>query len=313
MPDHRSREPDMADYIQANTDGRLHDAAEPSISPLNRGFLYGDAIYEVWRTYHGVLFGFEEHWRRLERSAAALHLAHGLTREVLVAEIRRTVAAWREKTNDRGEVYVRLQMTRGAGSIGLDIALADRPSWVLLVQRLKIAAPKPGRAGLHLSVASGLYRNPVNALNPAWKTGNYLNNLLCLREAKARGADEVVILNQAGEVTEAAVCNIFFVRDRTLVTPPLGAGILEGITRELIVGGIAARGGLSVREEPVRPADLGSFQECFLTSSTRDVGPVEAIDTQHYTVGDDTVSARLKEEFARYTQTYAAQHPELRL
>ncbi len=303
----------MGEYIQANTNGRLHDASEPSLSPLNRGFLYGDAIYEVWRTYHGVLFGFEEHWRRLERSARALHLAHGLSPESLVAEIKRTVAAWREHTGETGEVYVRLQATRGAGPIGLDIALADTPTWVLLVQKLKIGAPKPGRAGLHLSVASALYRNPPNALNPAWKTGNYLNNLLCLREARARGADEVVILNQQGEVTEAAVCNIFFARRGVVITPPLGAGILEGITRELIVGSIAARAGLELREEPVRPADFASFGECFLTSSTRDVGPVEAIDAHRFIVGPETVTARLKAAFAEYTRDYAALHPELRV
>jgi len=303
----------MGDYIQANTHGRLHDAAEPSLSPLNRGFLYGDAIYEVWRTYHGVIFGFEEHWLRLERSARALHLEHGLTRESLAAEIRRTVAAWRARTGDTGEVYVRLQVTRGAGPIGLDIALADLPQWVLLVQKLKIGAPKAGRAGLHLSVATALHRNAPDTLNPAWKTGNYLNNLLCLREAKTRGADEVVILSQDGAITEAAVCNIFFVRRGVLSTPPLSAGILEGITRELIVREIAARAGLEVREETIRPADLGTFEECFLTSSTRDIGPVEAIDARLYQVRDYSVTARLKAEFARYAAEYAARHPHLRV
>lgn len=303
----------MSDYIQANTHGRLHDAAEPSLSPLNRGFLYGDAIYEVWRTYHSVLFGFEEHWQRLERSARALHMAHGLTRESLAAEIKRTVAAWRERTGDAGDVYVRLQVTRGSGAIGLDTALADAPTWVILVQRLKIGAPKADHAGLHLSVAGGLHRNPPGALNPAWKTGNYLNNLLCLREAKARGADEVVILNQDGAVTEAAVCNIFFVRRGVLVTPPLNAGILEGITRELIVRDIAARAGLELREESIRPGDLASFDECFLTSSTRDIGPVEAIDEHRYPVRPDSVSARLKAAFADYATEYAARHPELKV
>lgn len=303
----------MSDYIQANTHGRLHDATEPSIPPLNRGFLYGDAIYEVWRTYHGVVFGFEEHWQRLERSARALHMIHGLTRETLADEIRRTVAAWRARTGDAGEIYVRLQATRGAGAIGLDTALADEPAWVLLVQRLKIAAPKAGHAGLHLSIATALHRNAPDTLNPAWKTGNYLNNLLCLREARARGADEVVILNQDGAITEAAVCNIFFVRRDVLVTPPLGAGILEGITRELIVREIAARAGLELREESIRPADLASFDECFLTSSTRDIGPVEAIDSHHYPIRDDSVSTRLKAAFADYAREYAARHPHLRV
>ena len=300
----------MGDFIQANTHGRLHDAREASLSPLNRGFLYGDAIYEVWRTYHGVVFAFDEHWRRLERSARSLHMSIELTPESLRAEIQRTVAAWRARTGDPGEVYVRLQVTRGGGPIGLDIALADAPFWVLLVQRLKVGAPKPGHAGLRLSVASSLCRNPPQALNPAWKTGNYLNNLLCLREAKSRGADEVVILNQDGAVTEAAVCNIFFVRQGVLITPPLGAGILEGITRELIVRDIAARAGLQVREETIRPEDFASFDECFLTSSTRDVGPVEAIDACAYPVRAGSVSARLKAAFSAYAAEYAAAHPE---
>lgn len=303
----------MASYIQGNTDGRLHDAAEPSISPLNRGFLYGDAVYEVWRTYRGVLFAFEEHWERLGRSAAALSIDLPFPARDLAAEIKRTAAAFREKTNHDGDIYVRLQVTRGAGAIGLDPALADHASWVLLVQRLNVATPAAGRAGLHLSVARSLRRNSPDALNPAWKTGNYLNNMLCLREAKARGADEVVILNEAGAVSEAAVCNIFFVRGRELVTPPLSAGILEGITRSVIVRDVAARAGLTVREESVQPVDFGKFSECFLSSSTRDVAPVELIDGQHFTVGSDTMSVRLKAAFEAYTTEYAGRHPELRM
>src|ERR1700712_5283831 len=115
-----------ASYIQANTNGRLHSANEPSVSPLNRGFLYGDAIYEVWRTYHGVIFAWEEHWRRLEQSAAALHLSLPLQPDSALAEIQRTVAAYRRICPGADELYIRLQITRGAGAIGLDIALADR-------------------------------------------------------------------------------------------------------------------------------------------------------------------------------------------
>ncbi len=219
-----------ASFIQANTNGRLHDAREPSISPLNRGFLYGDAIYEVWRTYHGVLFAWEEHWRRLERSAAALHLTLPFAPAQALVEIKRTVAAFFAATGAQPEVYVRLQITRGGGAIGLDPALADRPDFTLLVQPNPAWTPRQ-LAGLQLSLATGLRRNPVAALSPAWKTGNYLNNILCLREARARGADEVVIINLAGEVTEAAVSNIAFVRAGGVVTPPMEAGILGGITR----------------------------------------------------------------------------------
>ncbi|MEY2877836.1 MAG: hypothetical protein RLZZ15_216, partial [Verrucomicrobiota bacterium] len=156
-------------FIQANTNGRLHAADEPSLSPLNRGFLYGDAIYEVWRTYHGSLFAWGEHWRRLERSAAALHLALPFSAAEILAEIRRTVGAYRARVGAAGELYVRLQVTRGAGPIGLDPALADRTDFVLIVQPCPETPPEKLRDGLRLSIATGLRRNPIESLNPAWK------------------------------------------------------------------------------------------------------------------------------------------------
>ena len=298
-------------FIQANTNGRLHSAHEPSISPLNRGYLYGDAIYEVWRTYRGVLFAWEEHWRRLEGSARALHMALPLEQKPMLDEIRRTVAAFRERTGFTGEFYIRLQISRGGGAIGLDVALAGRPEFVLLVQPCPTIAVDQLRNGLRLSIATGLRRNSVESLNPAWKTGNYLNNLLCLREARARGADEVVILNLAGEVTEAAVSNIGFVREGILITPPLSAGILVGITRGLLLEKIAASAGVAIREAPVRPEDLVSMHECFLLSSTKDVTPVGAIDDVKFRVAPDTVTMRLKQAFGEFAQRYADGHPEL--
>jgi branched-chain amino acid aminotransferase len=299
-------------YIQANTNGRLHSAHEPSLSPLNRGFLYGDAIYEVWRTYHGVIFAWEEHWRRLEQSAQALHFTLPAAPAAMLVEIKRTVAAFRAETRFAGELYIRLQVTRGAGAIGLDPALADRPDFVLLVQPCPVVSDEALRTGLRLSLATGLRRNSAETLNPAWKTGNYLNNILCLREARARGADEVVMLNLAGEVTEAAVSNLAFVRDGALVTPPLAAGILAGITRALLLETVAARAGVPAREAVVRPQDLPGMQECVLLSSTKDVTPVAAIDDLRFKVGPDTVATKLKAAFAEYVRGYVAAHPELK-
>ncbi|MGC4073053.1 MAG: aminotransferase class IV [Nibricoccus sp.] len=304
----------MSSYIQANTNGRLHAATEPSLSPLNRGFLYGDAIYEVWRTYHGVIFAWEEHWRRLERSAAALHFTLPFTRQEILAEIRKTVAAFRERSRGVAEVYIRLQVTRGGGPIGLDIALADRADFVLLVQENKLFTEEKFRAGLKLSLARELRRNPVDALNPAWKTGNYLNNILCLREARARGADEVVITNQAGQITEAAVSNIGFVRNGVVVTPPLSAGILAGITRDLLITQVAPKAGVLVQEETIRPEDLRGISEAFLLSSTKDLTPVAAIDGYAFTLGEGTITLRLKRAFAEYARASADIHSaELRL
>jgi branched-chain amino acid aminotransferase len=298
-------------FIQANTNGRLHDASQPSLSPLNRGFLYGDAIYEVWRTYRGVLFAWEEHWERLLGSARALHLDLPLAQARAFAEIRRTVQAYRAASGFGGELYIRLQITRGGGRIGLDTALADRPDFVLLVQPCPETSPEKARSGLRLSLASDLRRNPAAALNPAWKTGNYLNNVLCLREARARGADEVVMLNLAGEVTEAAVSNMAFVRAGSLITPPLAAGILGGITRALLLSQIAALAGIAAREESVRPADFAALDECLLLSTTKDITPVAAIDGFNFRVGSDTVTARLKAAFAEYAAGYVDRHPEL--
>lgn len=298
-------------YIQANTNGRLHPASEPSISPLNRGFLYGDAIYEVWRTYSGVIFAWDEHWIRLRASARALHMDLEITPQQLLPEIRRTVGAFREAVPGSGELYIRLQVTRGAGSIGLDIALADKPDFTLLVQPCPETSAERLRTGLRLSLATSLRRNPSQSLDPAWKSGNYLNNLLCLREARSRGADEVVMLNLAGELTEAAVSNIAFVREGCLVTPPLASGILSGITRGLVLGGIAASAGIPTVEERIFPASFGSFEECLLLSTTKDITPVGSIDAASFRVGPDTVASRLKAAFGQFAIRYAAGHPGL--
>lgn len=302
-----------APFIQANTSGRLHAAHEPSLAPLNRGFLYGDSIYEVWRTYHGVIFAWEEHWQRLERSAEALYMPLPFTAAQIGEEIRRTVAAFRATANYSGDVYIRLQIARGVGAIGLDTALADRPEFVLLVQPNLALTPQQLHDGLRLSVATSLRRNSAECLSPAWKTGNYLNNLLCLREARARGADEVVILNLAGEVTEAAVSNLAFVRGGTFITPPLSAGILGGVTRGLLLREIASRAGIPVQEVTVRPEDFSTMDECMLLSTTKDLAPVSAIDSSRFNVGTNTVAARLKAAFADHTRAYAAAHPELKV
>lgn len=297
-----------APYIQANINGTLQPADQPAISPLNRGFLYGDAIYEVWRTYRGVIFAWEEHWTRLENSAAALYLDLPFTRATILAEIRRTVTAFRERSGHAGELYIRLQVSRGAGPIGLDPALADHTDYALLVQ------PKPNlsddalRNGIKLSVATGLHRNSPATLNPAWKTGNYLNNILCLREARARGAHEVLMTNLAGEITESAVCNVAFVRKGAVLTPPLAAGILEGITRGQMLRDVGPATGIPVREAVITPADLASMDECFLLSTTNDVQPVAAIDAHRYRVGEDTVSRRIKAGFAKLLEQSHAKH-----
>jgi branched-chain amino acid aminotransferase len=181
---------------------------------------------------------------------------------------------------------------------------------VILVQGNKLFPVEKLASGLKLSF-SELRRNPPEALNPAWKTGNYLNNILCLREAKARGSDEVVITNMAGEIAEAAVSNIGFVRKGIVVTPPLSAGILAGITRQIVITTVARAADLTVSEEIIHPEDLRDMQECFLLSSTKDITPVAAIDESEFHHGPDSVSMRLKRAFLAHAKTYAEAHPEL--
>jgi branched-chain amino acid aminotransferase len=300
-----------APFIQANTNGRLHPADEPSLSPLNRGFLYGDAIYEVWRTFAGRIFAWEEHFARLEASARALHLALPWSRGEMFSEIRRTVAAFRTATAFEGELYVRLQVSRGGGPIGLDVSLADRADFVLLVQPCPLLSPEKSAGGLTLSLATELRRNPIESLSPAWKTGNYLNNVLGLREARARGADDVLMLNLRGEITEASTSNIAFVRGREVITPPLAAGILSGITRNLLLTTIGPAAGVRVTEATLLVPDLAVMDECFILSTTRDVTQIRAIDARLFRTGPDTVAARLKAGFAEHMRAYAAAHPEL--
>src|ERR1019366_7131146 len=146
--------------------------------------------------------------------------------------------------------------------------------------------------------------------DPAWKTGNYLNNVLGLREACARGADEVVMLNHAGEVTEASTSNLAFVRGGTLIVPPLSSGMLGGITRGLVVTKVAPAAGVPVSKVPVKPEEFSAMDECLMLSSSKEIAPVAAIDAARFKIGADTVAARLRMAWADYTQAYVAAHPE---
>ena len=145
------------------------------------------------------------------------------------------------------------------------------------------------------------------------KCAPYAVNVQIKTEVLARGAEEVVMTNLAGEITESSVSNICFVRDGVLHAPPLSAGMLAGITRAAVLGPVAAAAGVSVRETPIRAEDLGTFSECFLTGSRREIHPVQAIDDVRYTLGPQTVTARLQSAFADHTRAYVQRHRKLRV
>jgi branched-subunit amino acid aminotransferase/4-amino-4-deoxychorismate lyase len=262
----------------------------------------------------GCLFAWNEHWDRLEQSAAALHLtlpcpAGGHAR--------------RDPAHGHG-VPQRHRISRGTVYQAPDHPRRRaRSGWIPASRtgRILSCSSNPTRACRRKNCrpATGFPSRPActaihpGTLNPAWKTGNYLNNILCLREARARGADEVVITNLAGEVTEAAVANLGFVRDGEVLTPPLAAGMLAGITRELVISHIAPAAGIRIREVTIVPADFSRMEECFMLSTTKDVAPVGSIDGHHYRVAADTLTMRLKAAFADYVRGYMARNTDLQL
>jgi branched-chain amino acid aminotransferase len=306
--------PAVPDYVQANTNGRLHDARVASLSPLDRGFLYGDAVYEVWRTYAGILFGVAEHEERLAASAAGLGLRLPLERAGWLAEVRRTIAAARAQTGWAGEHYVRLQISRGSGPIGLDPALAGTdPTWVILVKPLSDLTEAELDTGLLVGLARDVRRNDSRTLPPSLKTGNYLNNVLALREALATGAQEVLMVNLAGRLTEGSVRNFWFVENGVAYTPPFEEGLLAGVTRRMLFEHVAPAAGLRLVEAALTPADLPRFSECFVTSTTQDIAPVSAIGPHRFRLGPDTWARQLKKAFRAYVEKYNQAHPEFRV
>ncbi|MEM9352329.1 MAG: aminotransferase class IV [Planctomycetota bacterium] len=257
----------------ANVDGAISPLEEASVSVLDRGFLYGDSIYEVFRTYSGVPLFCHEHMDRMENSAALIHMTLGQTREEILGEIRRTIEAAEPPSGE--DVYVRWHVTRGGGPVDLVPQPDAETRLVVLVKPVPKWNPEHYSHGMRVAVTS-VRRNAADALNPDIKSGNYLNNILAVSEAIELGADDCVMLNAAGHVTEASTSNVFFVLDGELVTPSPASGILRGITKWAIEQ-MSEREGFPVGARELSVDDLADVSECFVTSSTREVMPVASL------------------------------------
>jgi branched-chain amino acid aminotransferase len=263
-----------------NIDGVLAPPSEARVSVFDRGFLYGDSVYEVVRTYRGRPFALDAHLARLAHSAERIGLALPWDASRIAAELGRTLAAARgDEPPDpeaapwnAGEQYARIVMTRGAGELGLDPALAVDPKAILIVRPLSGPPARAYREGVAVAVVGVEHVSP-HAVDPTAKTGNYLSHVLAIREARAAGAYEALMLDRDGFVTEGTTSNAFAVRGGTVVTPPLAVGILEGVTRGLVLA-IARALGVTAREEQLRPRDLEAADEIFITSSVREIVPV---------------------------------------
>jgi branched-chain amino acid aminotransferase len=259
-----------------NVDGAITPTADARVPVLDRGFLYGDSIYEVFRTYDGVPLFYDEHWRRFENSASLIRLRIGFSKDDLTKAIRATIAATGAPKLGT-DVYVRYTVTRGEGPVDLYPSPELKTRYVIIVRTVPSWAAELYSRGVRAAVAK-TRRNPANALDPNIKGGNYLNNVLGVMDARAVGADDCVMLDEAGRVTEASNSNVFFVLGGELVTPAQTAGNLRGLTKAALHDACRARG-LPTRERDVGADELPNATECFLTSATREVMPVCSLRT----------------------------------
>jgi branched-chain amino acid aminotransferase len=249
-------------------DGAPVDAAQARVPVFDRGFLYGDSVYEVLRTFGGRPFALEEHLDRLAHSAHGLEMALP-PRAAIRAAVEETLAAAGEP-----EAYIRIVVTRGAGEIALDPAMADAPRLVVMVKPVRMPDPSLYSDGADVVVVSK-HRAP----DPSVKSGNYLVSVLAVAEARRRGAYEAILTDAVGRLTEGSSSNFFVVRGGRAATPPVSAGLLEGITRRKLIA-LARGAGISVDELPLWPLDLCRADEALLTSSVRGVMPVVRVDGQ---------------------------------
>ena len=299
----------------ANVDGVITAVGEARIPVMDRGFLYGDSVYEVFRTYGGIPLFFDEHWDRFENSARLIHLRLQLDKQAMMKEIRRTFRA--SGAGDAGEdVYVRYCVTRGEGPVDLfpDPELATR--YVIVVKELTHWRDDFYSQGVRLAI-SRTRRNPINALNPNIKGGNYLNNVLGVIEARKLGADDCVMLNDAGLVTESSNSNVFFVIDGDLVTPAENAGHLRGLTRVALQEACSAHGlQIVTRDIPLKEAARAT--ESFITSATREVMPVRSLtlrdgSTVDFPEGGGDLTRQAMAHYKDYVERYLGDHADQQL
>ncbi|ACY15869.1 aminotransferase class IV [Haliangium ochraceum] len=251
-------------------DGEISDPERAVVPVFDRGFLYGDSVYEVMRTSGGRPVDSDAHLGRLQRSAEAIALRLP-PRAAIVAAIEETMAA-----AGNAESYVRVVVTRGSGPMGLDTALAGEPRLVVIVRPLELPAAAVYERGLKLFIVAyehGLRR----AVAPSIKTGNYLTNVMALHEARRQGADDALMCNAAGQVVEGSSCNLFVVRERRVVTPARDIGLLAGITRQRVME-LARGSGIEVDEGALTPEEVLQADELFITSSIRGVVPVASVN-----------------------------------
>ncbi len=252
--------------------GKIAPAAQAAIPVYDHGFLYGEGVYETLRTYNHVPFLYDGHCRRLRASAGYLALDVPFSDEQLLEGIAETIAAAGAMT----EAYIRVLLTRGVGELTYDVQATPTPSLVIIVKPLEEPPPRVFSDGITISLVP-ILRNHPGSVNPIIKSNNLLNNALAMQEAARRGAEEGLMCNYRGELSECSQANFFMVRGGVALTPVSEAGLLEGLTRSFLFE-VGRDVGIDVRGETLFPSDLEAADEAFITSTTRELSPVTRID-----------------------------------
>jgi branched-chain amino acid aminotransferase len=252
-------------------DGKFYSERDAKVSVFDHGLLYGDGVFEGIRAYHGRVFKLREHIARLWYSAKALLLEIPISKEEMTKAVVETC-----RQNKLRDGYIRLLVTRGVGSLGLNPKSCKRPSVIIIAGGIQLYPPELYQKGMEI-VTVPTVRNLHSALNPAIKSLNYLNNILAKIEANHAGCEEAIMLNAEGYVAECTGDNLFIIKEGQLMTPPLSAGALYGITRKTVIE-LATEAGMKVTEPNLTRYDCYNADECFLTGSAAEIVPVVKID-----------------------------------
>jgi len=283
-------------------DGNLVDKQHATVPVYDHGLLYGDGVFEGIRVYNGRVFKLKSHLERLVASAHAIHLTLHYTIREIEQAVRETVAA-----NGLKDAYIRLVITRGAGPLGLNPFTCPKPATIVIVDRITLYPEEMYAEGMPVIVAKRP-RVPVECLDPAVKSLNYLNNILAKVEAIEAGCHEAVMLNTDGEVCECTGDNIFLVRGSRIVTPPVSAGLLNGITRLFVMNEVAPACGIDVAERTLRLDDLFTADEIFLTGTAAEVIGVRSVNGT--AIGEGRVGPITTRLVAEFRSRVAREAPE---
>jgi branched-chain amino acid aminotransferase len=274
-------------------DGQFFAEQDAKVSVFDHGLLYGDGIFEGIRFYNGRVFRLEEHLQRLWDSARSICLEIPMSMPAMTEALLESI-----RQNDLRDGYIRLVVTRGVGNLGLNPAQCKKPSVIIIAATIALYPPEVYLKGLTV-VTCATRRTGPSALNPAVKSLNYLNNVMARIEANLAGADEALMLNDAGNVAECTADNVFVMKHGQIFTPPISAGALRGITRSVAFE-LAAEMGLRITETDITRHDVFIADECFLTGTAAELIPVIKADGR--TIGNGTPGPITQRMMARFRE-----------